>query len=743
MKKLIIILFLFLGVVNAQTVYHFAQSGDDDTGDGSLETPYKTMAKLATLSPAAGDSVVFLSGDTWRETLEMPTSGTSGSYIKYGRYGTGDNPRILGSETTTWADQGGNIWKSETTFTDPRSISPYYADIHFEETDGSVSWGSYKANAGACVAEYDWTWTSNYIYIYSATDPDSRYTSVEIPQRSYCVSTNDKEYILFNAIDVFYSADTGIDTNNDHGDNIDINGFTLDSCDIGYIGGIVGNQFGFGVSLVYSDLIIRNCTIHDCGRRGVSLDIYGSGFTASNAIVEKNTFYGGFHTTSLDLSVGSGSYTGSWNGVYFRNNIISDTSIVPYTIQSNQVFLQNYDYAGGGATARNIYIYNNIFKYPNGTSINMEGVDSIYVYNNTFYSGSVLSSYTIQLWIDANNTHIKAKNNLFYGGGADLYGWPVYCVTAFANIEMDYNLYYRSNAGWRIIKYNSSTYYMTSQASLISNYGWETNGVFADPLLTSTTDYHVQDGSPAKEAGTPLAIVVTDYYGNVRDETNPTIGAVENPPIPPTLVTDITVTSAGDATTIEVDDGTLQLSWYADPSDATDTTVVWSRINGTGTGLISATGLVTAVSDGTMTAKATANDGSGVYDDLILTFSNQTGITTPTVSASLTSWTSVSAIVAGNVTSAGGGTVSTRGICYSTSTAPDTGDNVVPSASGTGVYSCTLQLASSTTYYIRAYATNEEGTSYSSQLMFTTKVASAITHGGKVIKRGTKAIIVN
>ena len=43
------------------------------------------------------------------------------------------------------------------------------------------------------------------------------------------------------------------------------------------------------------------------------------------------------------------------------------------------------------------------------------------------------------------------------------------------------------------------------------------------------------------------------------------------------------------------------------------------------------TGLVTAVSNGTVTARATANDGSGVYGQLTITISNQvipvTGIT--------------------------------------------------------------------------------------------------------------------
>ena len=98
-------------------------------------------------------------------------------------------------------------------------------------------------------------------------------------------------------------------------------------------------------------------------------------------------------------------------------------------------------------------------------------------------------------------------------------------------------------------------------------------------------------------------------------------------------VTGITVTGAGGATTITTDEGTLQLNAAVTPADATNKTVTWSVTNGTGQATISSTGLVTAVTNGTVTARATANDGSGVSGTLVITISNQvntvsvTGIT--------------------------------------------------------------------------------------------------------------------
>ena len=53
------------------------------------------------------------------------------------------------------------------------------------------------------------------------------------------------------------------------------------------------------------------------------------------------------------------------------------------------------------------------------------------------------------------------------------------------------------------------------------------------------------------------------------------------------------------------------------PTTATNKTVTWSVVNGTGQATINTTGLVTAVASGTVTARATANDGSGVVGSLV------------------------------------------------------------------------------------------------------------------------------
>ncbi len=60
------------------------------------------------------------------------------------------------------------------------------------------------------------------------------------------------------------------------------------------------------------------------------------------------------------------------------------------------------------------------------------------------------------------------------------------------------------------------------------------------------------------------------------------------------------------------------------PANADNKTVTWSITSGSDLALLnSSTGLLTATDNGSVTARATANDGSGVYGTLTITISGQ------------------------------------------------------------------------------------------------------------------------
>lgn len=100
--------------------------------------------------------------------------------------------------------------------------------------------------------------------------------------------------------------------------------------------------------------------------------------------------------------------------------------------------------------------------------------------------------------------------------------------------------------------------------------------------------------------------------------------------------------------------------------------------------------------------------------------------TAPTVTtAAATLVAGTTARLGGNVTAAGCNTVTARGVVYATTTNPAIGGGGVTdapaSAGGTGSFTVDVtSLTSSTTYYVRAYATSTSGTSYGAQEQFTT-----------------------
>jgi hypothetical protein len=75
----------------------------------------------------------------------------------------------------------------------------------------------------------------------------------------------------------------------------------------------------------------------------------------------------------------------------------------------------------------------------------------------------------------------------------------------------------------------------------------------------------------------------------------------------------------------------------------------------------------------------------------------------------------------GTVSDDGGTGVTERGFCLSTTTLPTISNIKIENGSGLGVYTTVVtQLKEETIYYIRAYATNSKGTSYSNEVSFKT-----------------------
>jgi hypothetical protein len=109
---------LFFNILNAAT-YHFSTTDGDDNRTTvqaqNPNTPWKSIEKLNSIFPLLqpGDQVLFKSGDVFYGEIRITRSGTSGSPIVFGSYGSGNKPLITGLvRTTDWVSVGSNLFET-------------------------------------------------------------------------------------------------------------------------------------------------------------------------------------------------------------------------------------------------------------------------------------------------------------------------------------------------------------------------------------------------------------------------------------------------------------------------------------------------------------------------------------------------------------------------------------------------------------------------------------------------------
>jgi hypothetical protein len=117
--------------------------------------------------------------------------------------------------------------------------------------------------------------------------------------------------------------------------------------------------------------------------------------------------------------------------------------------------------------------------------------------------------------------------------------------------------------------------------------------------------------------------------------------------------------------------------------------------------------------------------GQGGYSNTTTTATSAAPVAPTVTTTTATSITSTTASSGGTVTSNGGSAITAEGVAYGTSTAPTTGTS---DGTATPFTSSLTGLTPGTTYYYRAYATNSVGTSYGTEMSFTTSAPPVITY---------------
>lgn len=236
-------------------------------------------------------------------------------------------------------------------------------------------------------------------------------------------------------------------------------------------------------------------------------------------------------------------------------------------------------------------------------------------------------------------------------------------------------------------------------------------------------------------------------------------GCKKEEPIAPTVVTktayEITKVSAtlkGEITNEGSDPITTCGFYYDSVPDMSYPMVLESKVNGN-----VFTAALTELNPGTTYYyRAYAVSNAGTAEGEIVRFATVSAVAPTVLTVSVSSISATGATLTGNITAEGSDPVTERGFIYGTSET-----NLSQRAecgTGTGTFNKALTgLSASTTYYFKAYATSDAGTSYGEIESFTTQSPAAptiqtmsasnitqtgATINGKIVSTGTSGVTV-
>lgn len=470
------------------------------------------------------------------EVLGIPSSGLSGSPITFGAYGAGNNPIIKGSNLITeWSLYSGNIYQKSGITTQPRMVW----------FDGAF--GTEASSIGNLDRPNKWYWSSNVLYIYSTSDPDTAYANpgIEAQVRNSGVYTNNKHYITIDGITGMHcilpfnlyqgtglmvqnctatengtaiATDTtpyvvinnNIITNNHYlADASDGGGIALsvgDSSNAVVSNNIISYCDAYGIGIVKDNTTGGNVygnTIHHTGQNASALENYGIDCYGSNFNFYRNEIYShGAKTGDWALYI-----LGSGNKGY-RNNVHD-----------------NYDAGIYVEGAHNTTLYYNLVYSNDGMGIIFQDYDTATVYNNVIYGNGKIRGAAN--FVDSGSSPLVFKNNIVAEFGQAL---EIIVTPSISYATIDYNLYYHSAGGnfmrWKGTNFNWSDWKSRCNCD---QHSYNENPQFVSP----GSNFHLLPTSPCIDHGIDIGLT-QDFQANPIF-CNPDIGAFEftRKPAPP------------------------------------------------------------------------------------------------------------------------------------------------------------------------------------------------------------------
>jgi hypothetical protein len=776
MRKLLTILFLLITSIAGATDYYVSNTGNNSNTGLSDAQAWLNITKVNSVwnagSFAPGDHIYFKRGGAFYGTILVKESGSSGSPITIGAYGTGTDPVITGFTTiaTGWIDEDNGIWDySMTPESTPNILlidgvnTPYgrtpntgYYTIE-SGSNGQLTDLELPANpnyTGGEAVVRTWYWMLERGAISSHSSHTLYFSSLRYAAKAgygyfiqnhydclntfgeWCFNSNTL-YTYFGGVNP-YSHIVKISSLNYVVNITNYNYITIDGVTLE--GGNYANVYLSGAD----NIVINDCNIRYCGRDG----IYGS--TTSDYLMVQNSVFDENNNTAMNLNSGTHhtlahnfiNHSGYYPGMGQSSDqdysaIISrgDYGLITY----NDILNSGYDGVAWGGQATEITY--NFIDYV--TSVKDDG-GGLYSYRD--YNTAKVVRYNIIMHSVGSDEAIGEGNdraNGIYNDGAfnidysyntvaHCFGGAVF-INACQNITATYNTLFD----------NSFQLWITSEPSTIGHAGghainhnicfaysydgdWLQSCMKLAFIGLSQHDYGTQDYNyfcrpinddnymdiwPNAWQWNPdprLKYNLTEWRGYLSEDAHSTS-------------TPVTVSSLNDIHFI-YNDTTFARNWVlsAAMKDGTNTTY-----------------------SGTITLQpytSLALIGAGtVYET-----GGTLPVYVPTVLTSSATVNGTTVYTGGDVTANGGAPVTARGVVYDMGEDPyiEYGAAHTHDGTGSGNFTSTITgLDAPYTYHYKAYATNSAGTGYGPERSFNTTVLTPTVSG--VIQHLGRWIVIN
>jgi hypothetical protein len=567
--------------------YVDATNGNDGWA-GTFAAPWKTIAKVNAATLVPGDVVLFKCGEMWRETLVIGQTGTSGSPITYGSYGTGAKPIINGADILpTWANHAGNVWKANVV-ADPRIVI----------FNGTV--GNQMPDLVSVDSEFDYFWSAGVLYVYSSGgNPSIAYINpgVEAGKRDRGITDNavgNKNYITIKDLTI-YGVGGGVWARAIHSvnntgwiySNLKIekcgvwvaicsyggNYHTVSYCTLTGVRSLLNTDSygGNGISFIYDinsnsniphHIIVDHCVVNYWSGYAISC----SGKDSANRIAYCE------YTNNNVSHCASGIYPGEADHVIIHDNICDDNLVGGYpgaecygiafeTVSNSEVYnntctngrvgMELWAYTGtewpDSGPSDNNKIHHNIFANNSawGFLIYEGNCDNTEIYSNLVYENNAAGIQIGNYNVGYESTNCTIYNNTVYGnnigngGFADMNvsgsctGWTIK-NNIFSNTN---RICFNTTLPVSFGGVHSNNCYYRASGTVINNNGttydlahvtdFEATAIAADPKFDSIVldDYDIQSDSPCINAGVNVGL--TEDYEHNPIVGLPDIGAYE------------------------------------------------------------------------------------------------------------------------------------------------------------------------------------------------------------------------